>query len=172
MTKRQGSPFLLLTFLSAIALAGILLMTVREDRLRMQKSEVDVPATEIAVEHDAAATLTIRQSDGKKEGIIEFAGEGADLRISVPSSWDQRDVRGAALSAVPSDPPAMGFTRWHLPKGVILSFHVEETRNFASLRIRNPSPTPLLIIRRRVDVVSGKVEEKSLLLKEGTAQLK
>ena len=176
MTRRQAHPFLLLTFLSAIALAGILLFTVREDRLRLQKKhptplasgELRGAVAEIAVEHDAAATLTIRQSSGKNEGIVEFAGEGADLRLSVPSSWERRDVRGAALSDVPSDPPAMGYTRWHLPEGVTLSFHVAGS---PVLSIRNPSPTPLLIIRRKVDIVRGKVEEKSVLIKEGAVRL-
>lgn len=154
-------------FFSAIVLAVILLITVHADRVRTIKEEGNPPA-EVAVEHEAPATLTIHQTTGKNPGIVEFTGDGGDVRISVPSGWERREVRGAALSAVTSDPPSLGFTRWHLPEGVTLSLRTGES---PSLTIRNASAPPLLVVGKRVDVENGKTEEKSILIKEQAARL-
>lgn len=167
MVKHHGHPLLLLTFLSAAALAGVfLLLTIRTNDVTNGKRAHT--AGEIAVEHDAAATLTIHQSSGKNAGIIEFTGEGADLRLSTPSSWERREVRGAALAAVTSDGPSLGFTRWHVPEGVTLSFYITDS---PTLSIHHPSQHPLLIMGKRVDIVIGWVEEKSMLMKEGVVRL-
>ena len=140
-------------------------MTIHADRLR---SLHDTGPAEIAVEHDAAVTLTVLQSSGKSSGIVEFTGEGDHVRISVPVSWKRREVRGGALAAVTSDPPALGFTRWHLPESVTVSFRVKGS---PGLTIRQASETPLLVLGKRVDVVSSGVIERSVLLKEGERQL-
>lgn len=164
--NRQGNPFLLLTFLSALTLAGILLLTIHADR---QGSQADRPQTaQIAVEHDAAATLKVVQSAGKAAGIVEFAAEGSIVLLSVPSSWQRRDVRGAALTAVTADAPALGFTRWRLPANVTVSFRIDGS---PSLTVRNASPTPLLVLGKRVDVVDGRIAEKSVLLQEGEVRM-
>ncbi|NOS68195.1 MAG: hypothetical protein HOO67_07625 [Candidatus Peribacteraceae bacterium] len=162
MRNRQGT----VIFLSAVTLAGVLLLTVRAEQAKIQQRKD--PMAEIAVEHDAAATLSVHQTAGKNPGIVEFIAEGADVRVSVPSGWERRETRGAALSMVTSDPPSLGFTRWHLPEGVTLSFRVEHS---PALTIRHASIPPLLVVGKRVDLVSGKTEERSVLLKEGAARL-
>lgn len=180
MRQRQGNPFLLLTLFSAATLAGMLLLIARADRLRDRTTEKKGPAAEIAVEHDDATTLTILQSSGKNDGIVELSGAGDDMLISVPSEWERREVRGAELSAVTADDPSfaaeetaegrtdMGFTRWHVPAGVTLSFHV---RGSPALAIRHPSQSPLLVVAKRVDVRTGEVREKNVLIKERGARL-
>lgn len=166
MQNRQGT---ILLFLCALALAGILLLTVRAEQAATGKRNAGGhPAAEIAVENERAATLTLQESAGKNPGIVECTAEGSDMYLSVPSSWERREVRGAALSTVTADPPALGFTRWHLPEGVTLSFRVPGS---PALTVRHASSAPLLIIGKRVDLGTGKVEEKSVLMQEGEPQL-
>lgn len=166
MKQRQGNPFLLLTFFSAATLAGILLLTVRLDGLSRKKPAQS--GADIAIEHNEAMTVTISRSSGRRDGIIEFTGEGADSRLSVPFAWKRREVRGAELSSVSADPPAMGFTRWHVPEGATLSFRV--TGN-PSLTVRNASAAPLLLIGKKADMKTGHVEESSFMLNGGAARL-
>ncbi|MBI2636491.1 hypothetical protein HYW84_04175 [Candidatus Peregrinibacteria bacterium] len=166
MRQRQGNPFLLLTFFSAATLAVILLLTVRSGVLSHKKPAQS--AAEIAIEHNAAMTVTVGKSSGRRDGIVEFIGEGADFRLSVPFAWKRREVRGTELSAVRADPPAMGFTRWHVPKGATLSFRVIGS---PSLTVRNVSTAPLLFIGKKADMKTGHVEESSFMLNGGAARL-
>lgn len=166
MKQRQGNPFLLLTFFSAATLAGILLLTVRSEGLSRK-----IPAqyaAEIAIEHNEAVTVTISRSSGRRDGVIEFTGEGSDLRLSVPLAWKRREVRGTELSAVSVDPPTMGFTRWHVPEKATLSFRIAGN---PSLTVRNASTAPLLLIGKKADVKTGHVEEISFMLNGGAARL-
>ena len=170
MTQRQGKTLTVVTGFSGVILAGILVMTSHADRVRsdLQQQETH-PSAEIAVEHDAAITLTIEESEGKKKGIIDMRIDGpSGAAISLPSSWERREVRGAPLTSVPGDAPSMGFVRWHLPPGVTLSLWVTGTPD---ITVRHPSPSPLLVIMKRVNVLTGKVTEKSVLVKQESVQL-
>jgi hypothetical protein len=158
----KSSPFPILAFLSAVTLAGVLLLTVSANRARTIKEE-EAPLAEVAIEHEKAATLSVHQSTGKGEGIIEFSAEGSDTAISVPETWQRREVRGGTLDRVTADPPSLGFTRWTLPSGITVSFRAEGNLR---LVVRNASPTPLLVLGKRVDVVTGKTDERSILIKE------
>ena len=164
MRKSQGSSFL--PFLSALVLAAALLLAIRADRLRTVKT-LGEPVT-VAIEHDRALTLTVTQSTGKENGIVEFATEGSAARISTPVAWERREVRGAPMEEVTSDPPAMGYTRWNVPAGATVSFWVEGS---PPLTIRHASDSPLLIVSKRVNIATGSVDEHSILLQDGTARL-
>ncbi len=145
-----------------------LVLNARSEVLRSQTLP-DAPVTGLALEHSAPMTLTLRVSVGKREGIAELTTRGSEIAaISIPSSWERREVRGAALETVTAEPATMGFTRWHVPPGVTVSFRVNE---MSGLIIRNPSGIPLLIIGKRVNVMTGEVEEKSILMKDGATQL-
>lgn len=188
MNKRQGHPFAVVIPLSAIVVTIALVLNARADVLRSQAIPTAVPA-ELAVEHSAPLTLRLQMSTGKREGIAELttdtsttltpsssdfgragsAGGGETTAISIPSSWQRREVRGAALDVVTSEPAVMGFIRWHVPPGVTVSFRV--TDDDSGLIVRNPSGIPLLIIGKRVNVLTEQVEEKSVLVKDGAARL-
>ena len=147
-------------------------MTVHTDHDRTQTVRQGLSPTEqIAVEHDVPLTLHVEESAGKVRGILEVSTEGASVAaISVPSGWQRREVRGGPLSAVTADESGatLGFTRWHLPPHVTLSFWTE---NGPSLLIRNISASPLLILSKRVNVLSSRVDERSVLVKEGAVRL-
>jgi hypothetical protein len=165
--KRQAEPLKATALLSAFVLAAVLLLYAGGVGPSSTASTGDT--AEIAVEHSSAITLTLRMSTGKSKGIADVSSDGNDgLRVSVPAQWQRRDVRGAALSAVTSDPPSFGFRRWHLPAGATLSFWIGDP---AHVRVRNPSETPVLVLAKRINVVTGKTDEKSVLIKEGTADL-
>ena len=168
MKNRQDHPFAIVLPLSALVVTIALLLNTHPDALRSQTIS-DAPSAGLAVEHVSPLTLTIRMSAGKREGIVELSTDGTETAaISVPSAWQRREVRGAALDAVSADPPSMGFSRWHVPPGVTVSFRVIES---PSLMIRNPSGIPLLVLGKKVNVLTGQIEEKSVLVKDGAASL-
>lgn len=170
MPPRQGHSFALLTFFCAIVLAGVILLVARNERLRTQTvKNALTPHEEVAVEHDASLTLHVDGTAGKDRGIVEFTAEGTGmLALSLPARWERREVRGGPLSAVTMDQQAMGFAHWKLPTGVTASFW---TIGSPSLLIKNVSTAPLLIMGKRVDVKTGRVEEKSIVVKDGSARL-
>lgn len=161
MKKRQGSSLTGITLASALTLAVVLLVSARSPA--SDSPTPGIPA-DIAVEHASSLTLSLRYGTGRSRGIVEIVTEGNDASaISVPEAWQRREVRGGTLAAVTADPPSLGFVRWHLPPRVTLSFW---TPAIPSLVVKNASKTPLLVVTKRVDVVSGKVLEDSVIIKD------
>lgn len=172
MQNRQERSFSIIIPLSAIALTGLLLLTTRGDRLPSQLSR-PLPE-EMAVEHTGPLTLSMQRSTGKQEGIIELSTEGPETAsVTVPSSWERREVRGASLDAVKADPPNAGYTRWYIPPTVTLSLRVIDaiTAEDKDLLIHNISDAPLLVLWKSVDIVTGRVEERSILVKDKAGRL-
>ena len=149
-------------------LAGVLLFNVHTETLKSQT----VPPTiteDVTIEHTAPVTLTVLASAGKSDGIIEFHTDGEEtVTLTVPTSWQRREVRGAALETVTADPLSVTGTRWHLPPRVTLSFRVQQS---PALIVRNPSGIPVLIEGRKVNVVTGAVEKKNVLVKDSVIRL-
>lgn len=128
-----------------------------------------MPTADITVEHTGPVTLTVLASAGKQNGIVEFRADGEEtITLTTPVSWQRREVRGAPLDAVTADPPSGTSTKWHLPPRVTLSLRVEEA---SSLVVHNPSGAPVLISAKKVNVVTGTVEKKDVLVKEGEVRL-
>ncbi len=170
MNPSQGRPLFGITFVSAVTLSVVVLLSARTSALRADLEAKRLARTaEIAVEHADPLTLAIHLSSGTREGIVELRTDGAETaRVSVPSAWELREVRGGALSSVTHDPETMGFLRWNLPGNVTASFRVTDTASFS---IRNPSESPLLVLAKRVNVRTGAVEEESVMVTEGTVRL-
>lgn len=167
MSKRQGHPFSIVLPLCALALTAVLLLQARSDRLASQAS--DPGAAEILVEHGGALTLHVTMDAGSRSrGIVELRVEGSGAIISVPSGWERREVRGAALNAVTADFSGFGVTRWRLPAGITLSLW---TPGGVRMGIRNAGPVPVLVLGKKVDIEGGRVEEKSVLVQEGVSPL-
>ena len=168
MTSSTKGELHLLLFLSALVLLGALLIAGTTGSLRGQAVE-GREAASIAVEHEGPLTVTVSAGAIAGRGIAEIRHDAVSaVAVSVPSAWQLREIRGAELQSAPADPQAMGFTRWQAPPGATLSFW---TDGIAALWVYNPSPAPLLIIGKRVDVEAGTVEEKSVLVQERAARL-
>lgn len=166
MSDRPASSFVSLTALCAVVLFSVLLFAVRDESAERQ---IPVTVTEIAVGHDAAATLTVSLSVGKGDGIAEFTNEGGGtISLDLPVSWKRREVRGAALDDVTEESKDAMHTRWRIPSGVTVSYWIGGS---PALSVRNASATPLLVLAKRVNVVSGHVEEKSVLVQKGVIEI-
>lgn len=172
MAKRQGSPFAAVVPLAALLLAAVLLMSERAGSLLSATgTEHAAGRSEITVEHAGSLTLHVTVGAGRREEIVEIAADGPDaVTVSTPASWERREVRGAAIDESSAAPIAFGVARWALPAGATLSFRVRSA-DPDGLRVRNASDMPLLVLVKRVNVVTGKVEEKSMLVKDGVMPL-
>lgn len=74
-----------------------------------------MPST-IGLEHDGPLTLSVLIARKEKAGYVSLTnGSDETIHVSVPSDWQRSEVTGAPLSAVTSDIPVFGFTRWSLP---------------------------------------------------------
>lgn len=158
----------LIVALSAFALVGTLLLGTMK-RLSMQAESAARPPVDVAVEHGASLTFTVTASAGQGRGIVELGRDGTEtVHVSVPETWQRREVRGAPLEAAIGEPPAMGFRRWTIPPGATLSFWMDDAPR---IRIQNPSGKALLVESKRVDVRTGKVEKEMTLVKDGPLDL-
>ncbi|MSR87526.1 hypothetical protein EXS70_05185 [Candidatus Peribacteria bacterium] len=159
MKKRQGKPFAFVLPLSALVVVIVLLRSGKYDALR---SQIAVVPVELTVQHKGQLSFAIRQSTGKRDGIVEIQTQGTETgAITLPSSWQRREVRGAPLGRIVMQLSGADRTRWLLPPGVTLSLRVEEA---PPLRIQNVSDTPLFVTSKRINVVTGKVDTRSILI--------
>ncbi len=120
------------------------------------------PAVAITVEHAAPATLTLSTSVTAGPGIAELRTSSA-VAVTLPSSWKEREVRNGSLRSVTSTVRSNA-TRWAIPPGVTVSFSLSAMPS--GLTVHNTSPIPLLIVSKRIDVKTGKVDESSVLIKD------
>lgn len=170
MAKASTNTFLTHVTIAAAAGVLLLLLFVAQSQSLLGSVTVGSPA-EIGIEHDASIALDIALAVGADgSGIIEVAHDGSETaRLSVPSDWVLREVRGRTLAEILSDPPSFGFTRWHIPSNATLSFRVPQIPS--SLTAHNPSPAALKIKLTKVDLQSEKVERNVVLLKEARAKV-
>jgi hypothetical protein len=151
------------------ATVAIILLPFTDARLLLSRTH-SLEEMEIGIEHTQPFTLRLDLSISGQVGILELSHDaGEDVAISLPESWDLREVRGGALAEVPADPPALGFTRWHLPSAVTISFRLPEVPSV--LLAHNPSEIPLQIRLTRVDLEDGSVSRNVVLMKNTPARV-
>lgn len=122
---------------------------------------------QIAVEHVGPLALSLSVAmDQERTGIIDMRHDAREsMHVSLPETWELREVRGASLVEATPDPPALGYVRWSLPKDATISFRVPEVPQ--SLTVLNPSGDPLKITLVRVFLEDGRTERNVILVKEG-----
>lgn len=151
---------------SAIAAAFVLAMISAQGRTNRPSTDV----ADIGVEHASSAKLIITLSMGKRPGILEISSENKELvHVSVPRAWERREVRNALLADVTADAPSLGFTRWKLPPGAVLSLIL--THSPAGLIIHHPTRQPLSIRLTRINMITGAVQTDVFLLEEEMLRL-
>jgi hypothetical protein len=156
-----------ITSAASVVVIGAVLLFGQRGFLHRAPSPLG-PTTDIALTHSAAVILSLAASSGKDPSLIELSQDGPEtVTLDVPASWTLREVRGAALSAVPSQKVDLTYTRWQLPAHVTLSFHASAD----SLTVHNSGRTTLLIKYKRVQLSTGRVIADSILLQDKPARL-
>ncbi len=114
----------------------------------------DLGSIDIVVEHaDSAAVTLIRTPKGQGLADIRNDGEGP-IAVSIPEEWERDEVRGAPLASITVGDASLGFRRWVIPSGTMVSFRIKETWNAST--IRNASKEPL-----RLRVITLDLEEET-----------
>jgi hypothetical protein len=147
--------------LAGLTLLLLLLWGITSMQMRRRTADL-LPTADIAVEHTAAAGMTVtRTADGR--GPAEIRNDSNEtLHVSIPDSWERDEVRGAPLAAVTADEPSLGFRRWTVPTHAAVTFIADDVWN--KLHIRNISESPLRLGVVTVDIGSGKAVTESLLV--------
>ncbi len=132
----------------------------------------NIPHTvDVGVEHYLPLGLTIDVSALNDESITEITNsEGGELvYVSVPDSWERREVRKATIAEITSEESSFGFTRWKLPPGATISYR--STSVPESMVIHNPSKISLKVTTNRVDLEQDTIEHDVTLVQEMSALL-
>lgn len=128
------------------------------------------PVTDIGIEHEKPLSLQFDIGVLQSASVIEILSESDEtVRISLPASWDLREVRNVPIAKVTSDEPSFGFIRWELPARAGVSFR--SPTNPGRLLLHNPSGVQLKAVARRADLETGLVESDAVLVLEGTGEL-
>lgn len=153
---REGAPSLLAELISNNA-------TVTPSGTLMNRS------AEIGLEHTKPVTLTLSFTTNGSKGVADIRHDALEtVYVSLPSSWIRREVGGVPLAAVTADPPSLGFTRWSLPSGAVVSFDVTPP---STILLHNPSGIPAEVELTRVDLAKNSVERDIILVQEGSTLL-
>ncbi|MDD5026197.1 MAG: hypothetical protein PHH13_02350 [Candidatus Peribacteraceae bacterium] len=123
------------------------------------------PATDIIVEHSQPLTLSVSASVLKGVGMLDVTNQGQEtIALSIPTSWNRREVRGVPLKAVIADASSLGSTRWNLPAQASVSFGLPAFPE--SVMIHNPSKVSLTVPLTLVNLFTGASDRNILLVKE------
>ena len=120
---------------------------------------------DITVEHQQGFGLNLSVGTEGTTHFIELGNTAAStIQVSLPMSWQRREVRNVPLSAVASDSPGLGYVRWTLPAGAYVSFRTKQ--GWSALRVQNPSKIPFKIRFTSVDLPRGMSESTVILLQD------
>ncbi|MDO8468578.1 MAG: hypothetical protein Q7S29_02365 [Candidatus Peribacter sp.] len=169
-TGRQG-----FTLHAAAAVAAIVAVVVlsqgalKDGASSLTASLIVGERIEIGLEHTKPVTLSLSFTTNGAKGVMDIRHDALEtVYVSLPSTWTKREVGGVPLTAVTSDPPSFGFTRWSVPAGALVSFDVTPP---ATILLHNPSGIPAEIRLTRVDLTKNAVERDIILVQEGSALL-
>lgn len=128
------------------------------------------PIAELGVEHTESLGLTMELSALHGKGIAEISHDGKEtVFVSVPQDWTKREVRNVPISSVTSDPPSLGFARWHIPSGARISFTVPSAPS--KIILHHPSDTPLKVDITRVNLDADTVDRDVILVQGASVEL-
>ncbi len=134
------------------------------------KTFQDGPLAELGIEHDVPAGLTLEMGSLQGHSVIDITMESErDVYLSVPDSWERREVRNVPLESVVSDPPSLNFVRWKVPGTATISFYAPSTPS--QILLHNVSDPPLKVSLARVNLDTGKVERNVILLQKSSIEL-
>ena len=158
MNRASPSPLALhclAAFIGASALAIAASGDVRQTIADLTREQI---AAQIAVEHGKPLALTVVLSRIAGGAIVEIGQDGTEtIFLSVPDVWIRREVRGTALSDTTADAPGLGFLRYRLPAGAVISFRAGAAPDTVALL--NPSAVPIKVRTTLVDTAAGTAEE-------------
>lgn len=125
---------------------------------------------DMGVEHTRPFSLSLSLSTNTSSGIADVTHDATEtIFLSVPSSWLRREVRGATLSSVQTDPSTFGYTRWHLPPHAVISFAILAPPS--RILLHNPSGVPLQVRLTRVNLQTNQAERDNILIQEASVEL-
>lgn len=151
------------TSLLAAATLGIVIVGI----IRGAENAKTAVRADIAVEYAAPVTLSLTVgTKGTSGGGLLSARHSASgsVGLSVPETWQLREVRDGAVEAVAADAPTFGSRRYHLPPGMTASFVLRPVPS--EILLHNPGGKPLLIQLRRIDLATGRVRDDRLLVQQ------
>ncbi len=131
----------------------------------MKRDDMLPRPIDIGVEHLESASLILTHSMGMPPLFVDVQNDGqGDVLVSLPDTWQRKEVRNVPLASVFADEPMLGFRRWHLPAGGTVSF--VSTDAWVGMMIHNSSTTPLKLRAVAVDVANETRSSESYLLSD------
>lgn len=124
----------------------------------------------IAIEHTTPLTLNITTITRRNHMLVEVGHDAEEVvHLSIPSSWERKEVRGIPLSEILTGSPSLGFTRMTLPGSGAISFALPSP--LLHLTLRNPSGSPVQVRLTHIDLDTDTVDTETLLIQEDNSPL-
>jgi len=169
-TGRQG--FTLHAAAAVAAIVAVVMLSqgaLRDGASSLKADLLSGDRVEIGLEHTKPVTLSLSFTTNGSKGVADIRHDALEtVYVSLPSSWAKREVGGVPLAAVTADPPALGFTRWSVPTGAVVSFDVTPPE---TILLHNPSGIPAEVKLTRVDLKQNLVERDIILIQDGSTLL-
>jgi len=157
-------------FALVVTAAVISVFSFQSFRASVQQSVFEPVRVEIGVEHELPLSLSLSVSELKGSGLMDLHQEGIEeVFISLPSSWQRKEVRNVPLSSITEENTSFGFTRYQIPAGASVTFAILKYPD--TLLVHNPSGVTLKVALTMVDLQTNTVETNVVLVQDSPAQL-
>lgn len=125
----------------------------------------DTPPATVGLDHSSPLALSFVIARKELAGYVNITNDSPDpIRVSLPSTWQRVEVRGAALTDFPADIPAPDVVRWTIPgrAGIRLVLSaVPSSVHFDSVAASSAAVTV-----KSIDLTTEQIRTNVLLLKE------
>ena len=157
-------------FALVVTAAVISVLSFQSFRASVQPSVFEPVRVEIGVEHELPLSLTFSVSELRGSGLIDIKQEGEEIvSISLPSSWQRKEVRNVPLSEITEENTSFGFKRYQIPAGASVTFAIPQYPD--TLLVHNPSGITMKVALTMVDLQTNTVETDVVLVQDSPAQL-
>lgn len=121
-------------------------------------------ATTIALEHAAPVTLFLTVKRAREGILFEMGGASDAVHVSVPLSWQRREVWGVPVASVTAEGEGFGFARWRLPPKGSMAFFAPLSPS--SLVLHNPADSHLTLKLTLLDLEKNRTDTRTILVEK------
>ena len=155
---------LLVAIAAFVVLAGVGMESIQQYASVSGVQEESI--VNIGIEHEEPASLLFEVHRKRDAALLRITHESANAPVilSLPTTWERKEVRGIPVNLLRSEVSLLGFTRWHIPRDSSVQFLL--TNVPTTLVVHNPNEISLKVTVRDIRLETEDVQENIYLIQK------
>ncbi len=150
------------TLIHGTVLLGFALLILSPFFLTGERRGGDHAPATVVLEHTSPVTLSLTVKRTRASSLFEMGDANDAVHVSVPLSWQRREVWGVPVASVTAEGEGFGFARWRLPSKGHMAFFAPLSPS--SLILHNPADSHLTLRLTLLDLEENRTDTRTILI--------